>query len=204
MIATTTSEPNGQQPGRETSDLLQSGNLPSHSVESVIELEDVLSVSHSNISDGTTYGQIIPLWDDSSPTSSVTLPRVDYSRRRTSEVQSVSSNLELISRARSIKTLIHLRHGNPASKHAASLTRHIISSYPQMMLRRQTFPPFIHACWHLPQLPEKIASCMSIAQLFSARTPETRQFVWRTIYAEMQRFLDLVRLVPIVLSLSRN
>ncbi|KAL6406989.1 Fatty acyl-CoA reductase [Ilyonectria robusta] len=61
-----------------------------------------------------------------------------------------------------------------------------------MMLRRQTFPPFIHPHWHKPCLPEKLASCMSIAQLFVARTPETRLFLWRIIEAEEQRFRDEV------------
>lgn len=88
-------------------------------------------------------------------------------------------------------TLVHLRHGNPASKHAASLLSNIIFAFPQMMLRRQTFPPFIHGYWHA-QLPEKLVACMSIAQLFAARTPETRPFLWRMIDAEEQRFRDEV------------
>jgi hypothetical protein len=89
--------------------------------------------------------------------------------------------------------LASLRHGNPVLKHAASLIMHIVCAFPQMMLRRSTFPPFIHPRWHQPQLPEKISSCMGIAQLFVARTPETRGFLWRTISAEEQRFRDEVR-----------
>lgn len=88
--------------------------------------------------------------------------------------------------------LTHLRHGNPVHKYAASLIMHIICAFPEMMLRRQTLPPFIHPRWHEAELPEPIASCMGIAQLFASRTPETRGFLWRTIFAEEQRFLDEV------------
>lgn len=86
--------------------------------------------------------------------------------------------------------LTHLRHGNPVLKHAASLIVHMACSFPQMMLRRQLFPPFIHPRWHEPELPDNIAACMAIAQLFVARTPETRGFLWRTIFAEVRRMED--------------
>jgi hypothetical protein len=89
--------------------------------------------------------------------------------------------------------LTHLRFQNPTMKQAASLIVHALSAFPQMMLRRHTFPPFIHPYWHQPSLPEKLASCMSIAQLFGARTPETRPFLWRAIEAEERRFRNEVR-----------
>ncbi|KAL9468428.1 hypothetical protein ACSS6W_010122 [Trichoderma asperelloides] len=78
------------------------------------------------------------------------------------------------------------------SKFAASLLSQAISAFPQMMLRRQTFPPFIHAHWHLPSLPETLANCMSIAQLFATRTAETRPFLWRMIGIEVKRLQDEV------------
>ncbi|KAL7925640.1 hypothetical protein ACQKWADRAFT_282592 [Trichoderma austrokoningii] len=84
------------------------------------------------------------------------------------------------------------------SKFAAGILSQAISAFPQMMLRRQTFPPFIHAHWHLPSLPETLASCMSIAQLFATRTPETRPFLWRTIGIEIKRLRDEVESASIL------
>lgn len=84
--------------------------------------------------------------------------------------------------------LTHLRQGNPVLKHAATLIMHMSCSFPQMMLRRATFPPFIHPRRHEAALPDKIAGCMAVAQLFVARTPETRGFLWRTIFAEARGF----------------
>jgi hypothetical protein len=94
-----------------------------------------------------------------------------------------------------VYNLVHRRQGNPASKHAASLISHIVSAFPQMMLRRQTFPPFIHAYWHRPNVPEILGNCMSIAQLYAVRTPETRPFLWRSIETEHKRFRKNVRLL---------
>ncbi|KAF2711876.1 hypothetical protein K504DRAFT_428750 [Pleomassaria siparia CBS 279.74] len=70
-------------------------------------------------------------------------------------------------------------------------------AFPKMMLRRQTFPPFIHPYWHWPVLPEKLASCMSIAQLFEARNPDTAPFLWRVIDAEAQRFRDEIETMDV-------
>lgn len=88
--------------------------------------------------------------------------------------------------------LLHTYQVFTTSKFAAGLLSQAISAFPQMMLRRQTFPPFIHAHWHLPSLPETLANCMSIAQLFATRTTETRPFLWRTIGTEVKRLQDEV------------
>lgn len=77
-------------------------------------------------------------------------------------------------------------------QHASRVIMQMLYAYPQMMLRRQTFPPFIHPHWHEKRLPDTLATCMSIAQLFAARTPETEPFLWRTISAEEERFREQV------------
>lgn len=95
------------------------------------------------------------------------------------------------------QSFLHLMTGdayltaqNSRFKPAARLVYQMVISFPQMMLRRQTFPPFIHPHWQDQYLPEALATCMSIAQLFASRTPETQSFLWRTIDAEERQFLD--------------
>ncbi|CAH0058202.1 unnamed protein product [Clonostachys solani] len=85
-------------------------------------------------------------------------------------------------------TLTALKQPNPEAEASATIVMHCIRSYPQMMLRRQTFPPFIHPHWHTEKLPENLVNCMSIAQLFVTRTPENSHFLWRTIDNEVSRF----------------
>lgn len=74
----------------------------------------------------------------------------------------------------------------------------IFSSYPAMMLRKETFPPFIHQVW--PQqaqgkntLLESLVNCMTISQLFVNRNEETNKFMWSIIRMELDRIGQQVR-----------
>lgn len=69
----------------------------------------------------------------------------------------------------------------------------LIHAYPRMMMRRETFPPFVHACFpagnnQQNKLPSHLTSCMGIAQLFAVCNDDTRLFVWETIWAELRGF----------------
>lgn len=71
----------------------------------------------------------------------------------------------------------------------------MIHAYPRMMMRRETFPPFIHSCFPAggnhedgSRLPEHLTNCMGIAQLFAVCNDDTRLFVWGAIWAEMRGF----------------
>ncbi|KAI1070404.1 hypothetical protein LB507_010310 [Fusarium sp. FIESC RH6] len=75
-------------------------------------------------------------------------------------------------------------------QYASRVIMQMLYAFPQMMLRRQTFPPFIHPHWHQKHLPETLGNCMSIARLFAARTAETESFLWKMISAEEERFRD--------------
>jgi len=60
------------------------------------------------------------------------------------------------------------------------------------MLRRETFPPFIHPqCISRdekePQLLHPLAKCMEIAHALKSRTPENSALVWKSIKAEHER-----------------
>ncbi|KAH7123521.1 hypothetical protein B0J13DRAFT_566738 [Dactylonectria estremocensis] len=121
-----------------------------------------------------------------------TYPHSHGDQRLSFESQSPQhhSSESIIHQQIAARDFAHLSYHSPTLKTAATLIVHALYAFPQMMLRRQTFPPFIHPHWHKPCLPEKLASCMSISQLFAVRTPETRLFLWRTINAEEQRFRD--------------
>ncbi|KAF2788627.1 hypothetical protein K505DRAFT_328798 [Melanomma pulvis-pyrius CBS 109.77] len=92
--------------------------------------------------------------------------------------------------SKSRTALVRLNYQDLAVEYISDLTIYMLKSFPRMMLRRHTFPPFIHPYWHWSTLPEKLASCMSIAHLFEARTTETHPFLWRVIDAEEQRFRE--------------
>ncbi|EFQ31371.1 uncharacterized protein GLRG_06515 [Colletotrichum graminicola M1.001] len=60
-------------------------------------------------------------------------------------------------------------------------------SYPHMMTRRSSFPPFIHSYQDKSHIPEPLANCMSIAMLYVTRNRDTRSFLWKTIREEQDR-----------------
>ena len=100
---------------------------------------------------------------------------------------------DVIARSKASKALAPISQVGLASQHAANLIGHIVSAFPQMMLRKQTFPPFIYPHWNLSVAPEILQSCMSIAELFVSRTAQSRRFLWRSIDAELQHLIDAVR-----------
>jgi hypothetical protein len=91
-----------------------------------------------------------------------------------------------------------LRMERPHAQHSANFVIQSLRSFPTMMLRKETFPWFIHTQSQLLSkpakavLPEALSTCMSIAQIFAARTSETKPFLWGTIRAEYRRFRNEV------------
>lgn len=89
---------------------------------------------------------------------------------------------------------IRRRHlARPQLQTHATLIIQILSSFPAMMLRKETFPPFIHprSFSTVPgkdsDMPEALANCMSLAQLFKIRTKENSRFLWKSIRLEHER-----------------
>lgn len=99
------------------------------------------------------------------------------SGRLTSIHRDTPDSTKLLSRLCTTETLF---------KQSANLIIEALCAIPEQILRKQTFPSFIHPHWD-GDLPEPIVVCMHIAQIFASRTPEIEPFIWRTILAEQQR-----------------
>ena len=84
----------------------------------------------------------------------------------------------------------------PSAKMSALFLNRIIGSYPAMMVRKETFPPFIHphtSSGDGAHLPEPLLNCTRLAQMFVNRSKETSKFVWRTIKMEQERLWNDVK-----------
>ena len=90
---------------------------------------------------------------------------------------------------------------DPFSNYTAKVVMQMLRAFPQMMLRRETLPPFIHGHWYHgrsatePTLPQPLLNCMGIAQVFASRVLETKSFLWRTIQTEQRSAVEKVRCV---------
>lgn len=88
--------------------------------------------------------------------------------------------------------MMPLRYQLREKTSATELAFSMFAAFPQMMTRTKTLPPFMHIPTFSYAMPERIATCQSIAQLFAARTAETSPFLWRTIDAEVSRISEEV------------
>ena len=82
------------------------------------------------------------------------------------------------------------------AQHNADIIIQSLRSFPTMMIRKETLPWFIHPHLSAPGengLSEALSNCMSIAQMFSSRTSETKSFLCRTMAAEHRRIQSEVR-----------
>ncbi|KAH8694290.1 hypothetical protein BGW36DRAFT_384678 [Talaromyces proteolyticus] len=76
----------------------------------------------------------------------------------------------------------------------ANMIIDMIRTYPQMMIRRETFPPFVHP--HLENdahgegLPFPLENCMGISHLFALRDTESQSFPWSIVLTEMNSFIN--------------
>jgi hypothetical protein len=79
---------------------------------------------------------------------------------------------------------------DPVAQHSATLVMQALQAFPRMMLRKPTFPPFIHPSCHRYPLPEPLALCMGIAHVFVSPSVETRSFLWQSVEREQLRLVD--------------
>lgn len=85
--------------------------------------------------------------------------------------------------------LTRIGRSDAYAQHSADIIMEALYAIPDQMLRRETFPPFIHPHWHLSALPEPLAVCVQLADMYS-RAPDVRDFVWRCILAEQRRAVE--------------
>jgi hypothetical protein len=113
----------------------------------------------------------------------------------------------------SSRTIARRELAKPDYHMSAILLFQILGSFPSMMLRRETLPPFIHPTFHPENFVsietknagvfEALSNCISISQLFQSRTKDSK-FVWRSIRLEHERIWHNVRNFSISYSNSSN
>ena len=86
---------------------------------------------------------------------------------------------------------------NTGAQRIANLILHTMKSYPLMMLRDNTLPPFIHP--HLVSSDfknndmEPMANCMSLIHMLSSRINGSRKLFWKNVRMECERLYADVR-----------
>ncbi len=120
--------------------------------------------------------------------------------RTTHVQQAITSMNTSIPRAPNlnIRSLIQRPRLNSGQQRIANLILHTLKSYPLMMLRDSTLPPFIHP--HLASADaendqmEPITNCISLVHMIGSKSHGTRKLFWRNVRQECERLCAVVRL----------
>ena len=99
-----------------------------------------------------------------------------------------------------------------SSSFTAKYLMAVLCSYPKFMTNGSILPPYIHpvisnyegdncmCCEPRTHLPESLAICSSIVQMFLTKTSESHAFIWGTIHLEQQRLYKEVCTVDLMVS----
>ena len=78
----------------------------------------------------------------------------------------------------------------------ANLIFHTLKSYPRMMLRPETFPPFIHPPFISSDVEtdnmEPLNNCISLVHMISNGVRGSRKLFWKVVRMECERFFEEV------------
>lgn len=98
----------------------------------------------------------------------------------------------------SIRLLNHRPRSDASTRRIATLTFHTLKSYPRMMLRDDTLPPFIHSSTMSSSQSEEsepLINCISLVHMISGETQRnrSRKLFWSNVRRECERWCESVR-----------
>ncbi|KAL7269926.1 hypothetical protein RUND412_007380 [Rhizina undulata] len=84
-----------------------------------------------------------------------------------------------------------LKVSRSLSSYTVDFMERILRTYPTMMLRHETLPPFIHKSHVAPgKISEHLSNCMGLAHLYKAKTRENSKLVFQAILHEHNRLMQ--------------
>jgi hypothetical protein len=95
-----------------------------------------------------------------------------------------------------IRSLIQRPKVGTGSQRTANLILHTLKSYPLMMLRYNTLPPFIHPGLISSDVEgnymEPLTNCISLVQMISGGVQGSRKLFWKNVRLECERLCEEV------------
>lgn len=91
------------------------------------------------------------------------------------------------------RSLIPRSNSKAGPQRAVTLILHMLKSYPQMMLRDSTLPPYIHPYFMSPEFSgndmESLHNCMNLMRMISYSVQGSRKLFWKNVKLECERFI---------------
>ncbi|KAI1455217.1 hypothetical protein F4805DRAFT_459960 [Annulohypoxylon moriforme] len=94
----------------------------------------------------------------------------------------------------SVRSLVHRPKMQAGPQRIANLILRTLKSYPLMMLRDNTLPPFIHPGLVSSDIDnvhtEQMTNCMSLTHMISSGVQGSRKLFWKNVRMECERFAE--------------
>ena len=112
-------------------------------------------------------------------------------------LQAISSPKVSIPKLPTLRSLILRPTMKTEAQRIANLTFHTLKSYPLMMLRHNTLPPFIHPSLISSDVEdsqmEPLTNCISLVHMISSGFQGSRKLFWKNVRLECERWCEEVR-----------
>lgn len=92
-------------------------------------------------------------------------------------------------------SISYREHTDAGAQRVSLLMLQTLKSYPQMMMRQKTPPPFIHPSLLLGDTNDDLEAwhnCMSLVHMANSKIQGSRKLFWRNVRAECERFCEQV------------
>ncbi|OAA71663.1 hypothetical protein LEL_08898 [Akanthomyces lecanii RCEF 1005] len=90
-------------------------------------------------------------------------------------------------------SISYREHTDAGAQRVSLLMLQTLKSYPQMMMRQKTLPPFIHPSLLLGDTNDDLEAwhnCMSLVHMANSKIHGSRKLFWRNVRAECERFCE--------------
>lgn len=132
-----------------------------------------------------------------SPADSSVVRRPTPPTNQTAQAQQTSSSSSISIPAipnLSVRSLIQRPKTNPGSQRTINLILHTLKSYPRMMLRKSTLPPFIHPRFISSDTEngsmEPLTNCISLLHMISSGVQGSRKLFWKNVRLECEKLIE--------------
>jgi hypothetical protein len=123
------------------------------------------------------------------------MPSVDQGIQMRKPFSSLNTSIPT-SPTYTIRSLILRPRLKTGTQRTIKLILHTLKSYPLMMLRHNTLPPFIHPYPIFFDVEnshmEPLRNCISLVHMISSRVQGSRKLFWRNVRLECERLLEEV------------
>ncbi|KAF2095273.1 hypothetical protein NA57DRAFT_79762 [Rhizodiscina lignyota] len=138
--------------------------------------------------------------DDTVQDHSLKPPLIRHSTTWTDKIfqghQTISSpNISIPKQPTSaVRSLIQRPKMKTGTQRTANLMLHTLKSYPLMMLRDNTLPPFIHPSWISSDVEnqdmEPLNNCISLMHMIRSGVQGSRKLFWKNVRLECERWCE--------------